>query len=294
MYQLFLAPFTSNLDTTSQGPRQPIYLLDHQPTVSFCHYNEAANHLDCRRCSHGLYHLCRSRPRGWWRGPHVGGIDSCGTVVVELTTTRSRDVGGVKPIGGCPPGFDLVCVGYLLAHASSAAGDPSVDGNGDRNTCLKLIYTGPDKSTAQAELLGTIILFQSAKSRPPSPIVLRLNRLSVAFATHFVREVLGAMQHRVSRTKAGCYRVGQAFAVALRTVEIILVYRTAGNLAHTRRSRDAVRGCYVLEVLEARSNTGTLQQRTPAFLSRNRRRAPPYEPSRHLTVTSNMRWCPVN
>jgi hypothetical protein len=46
------------------------------------------------------------------------------------------------PIGGCPPSFQLVTVAFLLEHAPGLANDPSIDVNGDKQTCIHLIDVG--------------------------------------------------------------------------------------------------------------------------------------------------------
>ncbi len=46
------------------------------------------------------------------------------------------------PVGGCPPGFELVTVEFVLAGAGLEEPDPSMDPNGDGLTCLKLLDTG--------------------------------------------------------------------------------------------------------------------------------------------------------
>ncbi len=48
------------------------------------------------------------------------------------------------PIGGCPASFEpgLVPVEAVLAGAGLEEPDPSMDPNGDGQTCLKLLHTG--------------------------------------------------------------------------------------------------------------------------------------------------------
>jgi hypothetical protein len=46
------------------------------------------------------------------------------------------------PVGGCPPGFDLVTVEFVLEGAGLEEPDPSMDRNADELTCLKLLDTG--------------------------------------------------------------------------------------------------------------------------------------------------------
>jgi hypothetical protein len=49
---------------------------------------------------------------------------------------------GAPPVGGCPPGYDLVPVEVVVAGAGLDGPDPSMDRNGDGLTCLKLLDTG--------------------------------------------------------------------------------------------------------------------------------------------------------
>ena len=46
------------------------------------------------------------------------------------------------PVGGCPPGYQLVTVEVVLAGAGLEEPDPSMDPNGDGFTCLKILDTG--------------------------------------------------------------------------------------------------------------------------------------------------------
>jgi hypothetical protein len=46
------------------------------------------------------------------------------------------------PVRGCPPGFTLRTVEFVVAGAGLSEPDPSMDPNGDGNTCLKLLDTG--------------------------------------------------------------------------------------------------------------------------------------------------------
>ena len=46
------------------------------------------------------------------------------------------------PVGGCPRGFDLVTVEFVLEGAGLEELDPSMDRNADELTCLKLLDTG--------------------------------------------------------------------------------------------------------------------------------------------------------
>ena len=52
------------------------------------------------------------------------------------------------PVGECPPGFSLESVAYVVREAGLAGPDPSMDPNGDKMTCLKIIVTGQGKRAA--------------------------------------------------------------------------------------------------------------------------------------------------
>jgi hypothetical protein len=43
------------------------------------------------------------------------------------------------PVGGCPPGYTLETVAFVVAGAHLSGPDPSMDPNGDGFTCLELI-----------------------------------------------------------------------------------------------------------------------------------------------------------
>jgi hypothetical protein len=59
------------------------------------------------------------------------------------------------PVGGCPPGYTLETVEFVVAGAGLEEPDPSMDPNGDGNTCLKLVagkargvpFHSPDSGT---------------------------------------------------------------------------------------------------------------------------------------------------
>jgi hypothetical protein len=64
-------------------------------------------------------------------------------VLLALVATFGvRSADAAQPVGGCPPGYDLVTVKYVLKGANLAEPDPSMDPNGDGYTCLKLLDTG--------------------------------------------------------------------------------------------------------------------------------------------------------
>ena len=46
------------------------------------------------------------------------------------------------PVGGCPPGYELKTVEFVVAGAGLDEPDPSMDRNGDGYTCLKILDTG--------------------------------------------------------------------------------------------------------------------------------------------------------
>jgi len=65
-------------------------------------------------------------------------------VLLALMVTfgvRSADAQG-PPVGGCPPGYDLVTVQFVLNGTGLSQPDPSMDPNGDGMTCLKILHTG--------------------------------------------------------------------------------------------------------------------------------------------------------
>jgi hypothetical protein len=49
---------------------------------------------------------------------------------------------GAPPVGVCNTGFDLVSVQFILDNTPLTEPDPSMDRNGDGQTCLKLLSTG--------------------------------------------------------------------------------------------------------------------------------------------------------
>ena len=59
-----------------------------------------------------------------------------------MVTFGVRSAEAVPPVGECPPGYDLVTVESVLAGAGLEEPDPSMDGNGDGYTCLKILDTG--------------------------------------------------------------------------------------------------------------------------------------------------------
>ena len=66
-------------------------------------------------------------------------------VLLALMATfgvRSAAAQEGPPVGGCPPGYQLVTVEVVLAGAGLEEPDPSMDPNGDGLTCLKILDTG--------------------------------------------------------------------------------------------------------------------------------------------------------
>ena len=59
-----------------------------------------------------------------------------------MATFGVRSADAAQPLGGCPPGYELVTVKYVVKNAPLEEPDPSMDGNGDGYTCLKILDTG--------------------------------------------------------------------------------------------------------------------------------------------------------
>jgi hypothetical protein len=59
-----------------------------------------------------------------------------------MATFEVRSADAAQPVGGCPTGYELVTVKYVLKGANLEEPDPSMDPNGDGYTCLKLLDTG--------------------------------------------------------------------------------------------------------------------------------------------------------
>ena len=59
-----------------------------------------------------------------------------------MGTFGVRSADAAQPVGGCPPGYELVTVKYVVKNAPLEEPDPSMDGNGDGYTCLKILDTG--------------------------------------------------------------------------------------------------------------------------------------------------------
>jgi hypothetical protein len=53
-----------------------------------------------------------------------------------------RSADAAQPVGECPTGYDLVRNKVVLQGANLEEPDPSMDGNGDGYTCLKILDTG--------------------------------------------------------------------------------------------------------------------------------------------------------
>jgi hypothetical protein len=63
-------------------------------------------------------------------------------VLALMATFGVRSADAAQPVGGCPPGYELVTVKYVVKNAPLEEPDPSMDGNGDGYTCLKILDTG--------------------------------------------------------------------------------------------------------------------------------------------------------
>ena len=59
-----------------------------------------------------------------------------------MATFGVRSADAAPPVGGCPPGYQLVTVEVVLAGAGLDEPDASMDPNGDGYTCLKILHTG--------------------------------------------------------------------------------------------------------------------------------------------------------
>ena len=46
------------------------------------------------------------------------------------------------PVGGCPPGYELKTVEFVVAGEGVEEPDSSIAPNGDGYTCLKILHTG--------------------------------------------------------------------------------------------------------------------------------------------------------
>jgi hypothetical protein len=59
-----------------------------------------------------------------------------------MVTFGARSADAAQPVGGCPTGYELVTVKFVLKGTGLEEPDPSMDRNGDGYTCLKLLDTG--------------------------------------------------------------------------------------------------------------------------------------------------------
>jgi hypothetical protein len=59
-----------------------------------------------------------------------------------MVTFGVRSADAAQPVGDCPTGYDLVRNKVVLEGANLEEPDPSMDGNGDGYTCLKILDTG--------------------------------------------------------------------------------------------------------------------------------------------------------
>ena len=59
-----------------------------------------------------------------------------------MVTFGVRSAEAAQPVGECPTGYELVRNKVVLKGAGLEEPDPSMDGNGDGYTCLKILDTG--------------------------------------------------------------------------------------------------------------------------------------------------------
>jgi hypothetical protein len=61
-----------------------------------------------------------------------------------MATFGVRSAEAAQPVGECPESYEpgLVTVKYVVKNAPLEEPDPSMDGNGDGYTCLKILDTG--------------------------------------------------------------------------------------------------------------------------------------------------------
>ena len=59
-----------------------------------------------------------------------------------MVTFGVRSAEAAQPVGECPTGYELVRNKVVLKGANLEEPDPSMDGNGDGYTCLKILDTG--------------------------------------------------------------------------------------------------------------------------------------------------------
>jgi hypothetical protein len=60
-----------------------------------------------------------------------------------LAVMAASPAAAAQPVGGCPTGYELVSVKYIVKNAPLEEPDPSMDAvNGDGYTCLMLLQTG--------------------------------------------------------------------------------------------------------------------------------------------------------
>ena len=63
-------------------------------------------------------------------------------LIALMATFGVRSADAAQPVGECPNGYELVTVKYIVKNAPLEEPDPSMDGNGDGYTCLKILDTG--------------------------------------------------------------------------------------------------------------------------------------------------------
>ena len=64
------------------------------------------------------------------------------TVAALMSTLGVGSAYAAQPVGGCPTGYQLVTVKYVLKGAGLEEPDPSMDRNGDGYTCLRIAAQG--------------------------------------------------------------------------------------------------------------------------------------------------------
>jgi hypothetical protein len=66
-----------------------------------------------------------------------------GSLASAATALAPASANNGAPIGGCPtPEWHLFTTAFVIEHVPSAAGDPSLDGNGDMLTCVLFVDHG--------------------------------------------------------------------------------------------------------------------------------------------------------
>ena len=64
-------------------------------------------------------------------------------LIALMATFGVRSADAAQAVGGCPTGYELVTVKYIVKNAPLEEPDSSMDAvNGDGYTCLMLLHTG--------------------------------------------------------------------------------------------------------------------------------------------------------